>query len=166
MPIDNKYGRVTLEHGNIGEDEPVFIFRGQDVIVPRLLGAYLQLCVEAGSPIQHLRLILEGLEQIQDWQEKHNPRVPDSSSYYERIEDPDAEEPRPDPNFEIIMHLEDVLDILADRAAAARRKGREALAAGREQHAAAMRGKAIGLQQGADQVQKVLSVLRKKEDGL
>lgn len=166
MPIDNKYGRVTLEHGNIGEEEPVFIFRAQDIILPRLLGAYLQLCVEAGSPIQHLQLILKGLEQIQDWQDTHNPRIPDSTSYYERIDDPDSVEGRPDANADVILHLEDVLDTLAERAVACRRKGREAEEAGKTEKAAAMRGKAIGLQQGADQIQKVLSTLRKKEDGL
>lgn len=166
MPIDNKYGRVTLEHGNIGEDEPVFIFRGQDIIVPRLLGAYLQLCIEAGSPDQHLKLILEGMTQIRDWQETHHPRIPDSSSYYERLDDPESEEPKPNSADEVILHLEDVLDILAERAVAARRKGREADDAGNEHKAAAHRGKAVGLQQGADQIQRVLSTLRKKEDGL
>ena len=30
MAIDNKYGQVTVEHGSIGEDEPVFVIRAKD----------------------------------------------------------------------------------------------------------------------------------------
>ena len=30
MGIDAKYGRVTTERGDIGEDEPVVVFRAQD----------------------------------------------------------------------------------------------------------------------------------------
>jgi hypothetical protein len=37
MAVDKKYGRVTLENGSIGEDEPVVVFRAQDVVLPRLL---------------------------------------------------------------------------------------------------------------------------------
>ena len=166
MPIDNKYGRVTLEHGSIGEDEPVFIFRAKDKLLPQVLSEYIVLCVQAGAPKEHLELIFQGSMQIMDWQAENDPRIPTSSSYYERLEDPDSEEPRPSPTDDVIFHLEDVIDILSERAVASRRKGREAEDSGNPHRAAAMRGKAIGLQQGADQIQKVLTVLRKQEDGL
>jgi hypothetical protein len=166
MPIDNKYGRVTLEHGNIGEDEPVFVFRAKDKLLPQVLAEYIVLCVQAGAPREHLELIFEGSMQIMEWQKTGNPRLPTSYSYYARVEDPESVAPRPDPTDDIVLHLEDVLDILADRAAAARRKGREADDAGNEHKAAAHRGKAIGLQQGADQINKVLSTIRGKEDNL
>lgn len=166
MPIDNKYGRVTLEHGNIGEDEPVFIFRAKDELLPQVLAEYIVLCVEAGAPKEHLELIFEGSMQIMDWQKTGNPRLPTSYSYYSRLEDPDNVEPRLDPTDDVVLHLEDVLDILAERAVAARRKAREADDTGKDHKAAALRGRAIGLQQGADQIQKVLSTLRGKEDGL
>lgn len=38
MAVDRKYGRVTLERGTIGEDEPVVVFRAQDKMLPELFG--------------------------------------------------------------------------------------------------------------------------------
>lgn len=37
MAVDGKYGRVTLEHGDIGEDEQVVVFRAQDSLLPKVL---------------------------------------------------------------------------------------------------------------------------------
>ena len=71
MAVDGKYGRVTLEHGNIGEDEPVIVFRANDKLLPELLHKYLQLCLAAGSPDRHLELIKNSYKQIRQWQEAH-----------------------------------------------------------------------------------------------
>lgn len=37
MAIDLKYGRVTLENADIGEDEPVVVFRARDALLPKVL---------------------------------------------------------------------------------------------------------------------------------
>lgn len=78
MAIDLKYGRVELEKGTIGEDEPVFVFRAQDRLLPYLLTMYEALCESAGSPAAHLTGIDAAREAIMEWQEDHHVQVPRS----------------------------------------------------------------------------------------
>lgn len=80
MGFDRKYGRVTTEHGDIPDDEPVMIFRARDCTTPDLLAYYLMRCVKKGSPARHLQLILGSINTFRDWQ-NNNPdklKVPDS----------------------------------------------------------------------------------------
>jgi hypothetical protein len=79
MAIDRKYGRVTTERGDIGEDEPVFVFRAQDQVTPWLLVEYEDLCRRAGSPQRHLDGIAAAREQIVAWQADHHTQVPQSA---------------------------------------------------------------------------------------
>lgn len=80
MGTDGKYGRVTTEHGDIPDDEPVIVFRARDRLVPPMLDEYLQLCRDEGSPQRHLDLVTKAMHQIIDWQREHQDRVrtPDS----------------------------------------------------------------------------------------
>lgn len=78
MAIDLKYGQVTTEHGDIGEDEPVVVFRAKDVILVKLLAYYHLFCMRLGSPRRHLNLILDSRDRIIEWQEDNEPRVPTS----------------------------------------------------------------------------------------
>ena len=80
MAIDGKYGRVTLEHGTIGEDEPVVVFRAQDSLLPSLLDYYADLCAENGSPERHIRLVEGALETVRAWQASNPTKTPDSES--------------------------------------------------------------------------------------
>ena len=89
MAIDNKYGRVTLEHSDIGEDEPVVVFRARDMHLPKLLMYYHLFCLKTSrTPRLHLDLILDSLEKIQAWQDEHplEVRHPSSSGYKRRME--------------------------------------------------------------------------------
>jgi len=79
MGIDRKYGNVTLEHGTIGADEPVVVFRAQDAMLPGLLDLYRQLCTEAGSPDHHLTGIDATKADIVAWQQDHHIQVPRSA---------------------------------------------------------------------------------------
>lgn len=81
MAIDRKYGRVTLEHGTIAEDEPVVVFRAQDELLVKVLENYLDLCSCAGSPGRHLKAQEEQIEQIRQWQESHHTQVPRSDPH-------------------------------------------------------------------------------------
>lgn len=83
MPFDNKYGRVSIEFGDIPEDEPVVIFRARDVNLPKLLMYYHLFCVKVGSPRQHLDLIMDSLEKIQTWQSEnsHLVKIPRSNGF-------------------------------------------------------------------------------------
>jgi hypothetical protein len=66
MAVDLKYGRVTTEFGTIAEDEPVFVFRAQDRLVPKVLEVYRVLCELLGSPQHHLDTIDANVELISD----------------------------------------------------------------------------------------------------
>jgi hypothetical protein len=83
MAIDNKYGRVTLERGAIGEDEPVVVFRAQDTLLPKVLMYYHLFCMKVGSPPRHLDLITKSLRDVQAWQKEHHfdVKIPSSDSY-------------------------------------------------------------------------------------
>jgi hypothetical protein len=80
MGQDPKYGKVTLEHGSIGEDEPVVVFRAKDKLLPALLSIYLELCALAGSPSRHLALIGEAQAIVEAWQAENITKVPDSEA--------------------------------------------------------------------------------------
>jgi hypothetical protein len=81
MAIDNKYGRVTLEKGTIGEDEPVVVFRAQDKLLPKLLKVYRYFCELAGSPQRHLTAIDEAAWRVKYWQTDHPTKTPSSDGY-------------------------------------------------------------------------------------
>jgi hypothetical protein len=82
MGYDGKYGKVTTEHGDIPDDEPVIVFRAQDRFSADVLRFYRELCKENGSPQRHLNLIAMTQAKFAAWQEVHANRVkvPDSES--------------------------------------------------------------------------------------
>ena len=81
MPIDNKYGVVTMQNGaHIPVEEPGIWFRARDVALPETLEFYRAKCAELGSPERHLTLIDQTLAQINAWQEEHGARVPTSDA--------------------------------------------------------------------------------------
>lgn len=88
MGYDRKYGRVTTEHGDIPDDEPVIVFRARDMTTPKLLALYHTACLSAGSPERHLEIIANTKDLFEQWQ-KANPdrvRIPDSESSRGRLE--------------------------------------------------------------------------------
>lgn len=80
MAVDLKYGQVTLEHGTIGKDEPVVVFRAQDNLLQKVLAYYHMLCLEGGSPDRHLDLVRESRLAVMNWQEKNKTHMPNSES--------------------------------------------------------------------------------------
>lgn len=76
MAIDRKYGRVELERGDIGEDEPVFVVRAQDVLSVPLLEHYSALCQQNGSPQRHVDGNAAVRLQFLEWQRDHFTQVP------------------------------------------------------------------------------------------
>lgn len=81
MPVDGKYGRVTLEKGTVGEDEPVVVFRAQDRLLVPLLEEYRGLCWEAGSPDKHVSGIESTIKTVKEWQEKNHTQTPRSDQH-------------------------------------------------------------------------------------
>lgn len=84
MATDRKYGKITLENGSIGEDEPVFVFRAQDVHTPEVIKYYLQRCRDGGSPEHHLKLIEQGLYDVKRWQNTEGNTVKTPTSNWTR----------------------------------------------------------------------------------
>jgi hypothetical protein len=80
VAIDHKYGKITLEHGMIEEDEPVVVFRATDTFLPKLLAYYHLFCLRGGSPRRHLDLILDSREKVLAWQRINGTRTPNSES--------------------------------------------------------------------------------------
>lgn len=80
MGYDGKYGKVTTEHGDIPDGEPVIVFRARDVNTPAVLAFYYDACELSGSPQRHLDLISQTAGTFADWQEQHpdQVKVPDS----------------------------------------------------------------------------------------
>jgi hypothetical protein len=80
MGFSSKYGKVTTEHGDIPDDEPVIVFRARDEKTCPLISHYYNQCLDGGSPGRHLELIEATYTRFADWQEA-NPdkvRTPDS----------------------------------------------------------------------------------------
>lgn len=80
MGFDRKYGKVTTEHGDIPDDEPVIVFRARDITTIDILAYYLMRCVKKGSSTRHLDIIVSDIESFRNWQAS-NPdkvKVPDS----------------------------------------------------------------------------------------
>lgn len=75
MGYDGKYGKIITEFGEIPDDEPVMLFRGRDPLLPALIEAYYELCVEAGSPERHMAIVEETVPRIRAWQAVHPDRV-------------------------------------------------------------------------------------------
>jgi hypothetical protein len=88
MGYDGKYGRVTTEHGDIPDDEPVIVFRARDKLTCPLLSAYHALCEKGGSPERHLQLVEQTYTRFADWQEANPGKVktPDSERSREWME--------------------------------------------------------------------------------
>ena len=87
MAYDRKYGRIILQHGNVGDDEPVVVFRAQDKLLPKLLSYYHLFCLKAGSPRRHLDIILNTKEVIEKWQSENKTQIPNSESSQDRLKE-------------------------------------------------------------------------------
>ena len=87
MAVDTKYGRVTTEHGDIGDDEPVVVFRGRDRHLLDVLDEYWQICEFGDSPSHHLDAIQRAKDAVKAWQDAHPDlvRTPNSDAYVQRV---------------------------------------------------------------------------------
>jgi hypothetical protein len=88
MARDLKYGRVTLEHGTIGDDEPVVVFRAQDKLLPAVLSYYQAIALREGSPEKHLKGIEAARADVEEWQGWNRTQVPQSAESNDGSENP------------------------------------------------------------------------------
>lgn len=74
---DLKYGDITnTKGGAISPNEPVFLFRAKDRLLPAVLSHYRLLCEQNGSPEHHLHGIDAAAEAVEDWQREHYTQTP------------------------------------------------------------------------------------------
>lgn len=88
MGYDRKYGKITTEFGNIGEDEPVVVFRAQDITLPSVLLKAANRAMQFGSPSRHVEILLNTFKTVTLWQYENQDKVkiPSSESSKDRLE--------------------------------------------------------------------------------
>jgi len=68
-------GIFKFDHTPIPEDEPLFLFRGRDRLVPQLLKYYLELRQEITEPKQNIQLLKADIDKIEAWQKANADKV-------------------------------------------------------------------------------------------
>lgn len=70
-----KYGRITAEHKEIPEDEPVFIIRGKDCLAVPTIDYYISQVATRAPNQQFLEQVSAVCDYIQEWQRANPHRV-------------------------------------------------------------------------------------------
>lgn len=72
MAHEGKYGKITAELKELGDDEPVFLFRATDPFTPLAIRRYAQHCQAYGCEAKHVQDCFDHADRIEKWQ-KENP---------------------------------------------------------------------------------------------
>lgn len=72
MAKSGKYGRVKTEFGNIPDEEPVFILRGQDKLACETVRLYAKLRRKGGDD-KGAAACLKAAQRMSDWPKKKLP---------------------------------------------------------------------------------------------
>lgn len=75
MAIDQKYGKVSFEFGNVGEDEPVFVIRGRDILGIAALNAYRDIATMHKCPTSLFDSVHDAIDAFAEW--PGEKRLPD-----------------------------------------------------------------------------------------
>jgi hypothetical protein len=88
MGVDRKYGKIITEFGNIGEDEPVVVFRSQDLTLPLVLENAWNIAKNMGSPLRHIEILKNTQKVVMKWQQDNAEKIkiPASESSKDRLE--------------------------------------------------------------------------------
>ncbi len=71
MAYDRKYGKVTIERGTIGDDEPVFLIRSRDRAAPAAIRAYAIAAERAGADEAMVAEVRAAAVVVAEWQCEH-----------------------------------------------------------------------------------------------
>ena len=74
---DGKFRVSRLDGKPMLPDEPVFVFRAHDCLLPAVLNHYRTICEANGCSQEHLDAIDVHRERILVWQREHGAKVPD-----------------------------------------------------------------------------------------
>jgi hypothetical protein len=79
VAADTKYGVITVEKDNpnhpLGSEEPVFLFRGDDMFTEQVLAFYLNLCKSMGCTEEHIQGIEAEQQRFADWTNRDDVHV-------------------------------------------------------------------------------------------
>lgn len=75
MATEGKYGKILVEKKEIPEDEPVFLFRGQDPRAPNAVRRYAQECLAYGCPTEYVDDVFAAADRMSAWQKANPGRV-------------------------------------------------------------------------------------------
>lgn len=70
-------GRIVDLTGGIGEDEPVFLVRGQDVMCPSLIEAWARGVHNRGGDPEVVQAAMQYADEVRGWQQTNGSKVPD-----------------------------------------------------------------------------------------
>lgn len=68
----------------IGEDEPVFLLRGRDMLAPRVVLEWAQAAQEAGADLELVHAVRAWAAEMRRWGEEHGTKLPDTPHEYLR----------------------------------------------------------------------------------
>lgn len=71
------YNRIQDPENLIPQDEPVMIFRGQDVCAPAALDAWCKEAKKYGVDEKMIEVVAKHATLMRCWQIEHNRKVPD-----------------------------------------------------------------------------------------
>lgn len=71
------YDRIQDPSGLIPEDEPVMLFRGQDVLAPVLLAKYADLLRQHSAAPEMIAAVLSQEQLMRKWQLNRKCKLPD-----------------------------------------------------------------------------------------
>lgn len=71
------YNRIQDPEGKIGEDEPVFLVRAQDMAAPFAVRAWAEFNELAGGDPDLSSLARRHADLMQDWQTEHGSKLAD-----------------------------------------------------------------------------------------
>jgi hypothetical protein len=74
--LHEKYNRIQDPEKKIGEDEPVFLLRVQDIFMPKMLREYAHRLAEFGNKKMSDE-IWKFADTVQEWQNKNGYKMPD-----------------------------------------------------------------------------------------
>ena len=75
MPIDRKYGQITMERGKFNEDEPVFVLRAMDWLSVMAISTYLSGCKKADCEESHIGAVEDAMADFLKWQARNLDKV-------------------------------------------------------------------------------------------
>lgn len=71
------YMRIQDPENKIGQDEPVFLLRGQDVLAPGLLMKWAEELISRGGDKRLAKSVVSHALKMIEWQEEHGSKLPD-----------------------------------------------------------------------------------------